>query len=123
MQSKVNAYDFYHTLVRLTDGSGLSEHKVSILYLLGDRKSTHPLRQSRYPEWRRATRCHGNMQSAKWAGCGHDPGGVKSTEPGGFAVECPLCPHKGRNVPVDLDNVPYHLRCAFFARHYHSLRN
>jgi hypothetical protein len=42
----------------------------------------------------------------KRAGRGHDPGGTSSTAPGDLAVECPACPHPGRNSPNDSNNVP-----------------
>ena len=35
----------------------------------------------------------------KRAGRGHDPGGIGNTPPGGLTVECPACPHPGRNLP------------------------
>lgn len=35
----------------------------------------------------------------KRAGRGHDPEGVGNTLPGSLTVECPACPHPGRNLP------------------------
>ena len=35
----------------------------------------------------------------KRAGRGHDPEGVGNTPPGSLTVECPACPHPGRNLP------------------------
>ena len=35
----------------------------------------------------------------KRAGRGHDPEGVENTPPGNLTVECPACPHPGRNLP------------------------
>ena len=35
----------------------------------------------------------------KRAGRGHDPRGVAATSKGGLMVECPACPHPGRNLP------------------------
>jgi hypothetical protein len=35
----------------------------------------------------------------KRAGRGHDPAGVANTPTGSVAVECPACPHPGRNLP------------------------
>ena len=37
--------------------------------------------------------------SLKCAGRGHDPGGIGNTPPGSLTVECPACPHPGRNLP------------------------
>jgi hypothetical protein len=35
----------------------------------------------------------------KRAGRGHDPGGIDATSNGELTVECPACPHPGRNLP------------------------
>lgn len=35
----------------------------------------------------------------KRAGRGQDPAGVEGTSQGELAVECPACPHPGRNLP------------------------
>ena len=35
----------------------------------------------------------------KRAGRGHDPEGIGNTAPGSLTVECPACPHPGRNLP------------------------
>jgi len=37
--------------------------------------------------------------SLKRAGRGHDPDGIGNTLPGSLTVECPACPHPGRNLP------------------------
>ena len=35
----------------------------------------------------------------KRAGRSHEPGGIDETPNGGLMVECPECPHPGRNLP------------------------
>lgn len=60
--------------------------------------------QSRYPEWLRATRCYGHLELALHAGRGHIPGGISETAPGEFVVECPACPHPGRNLRLGWEN-------------------
>lgn len=50
-------------------------------------------------EWR-------NLKLLKRAGRGHDPGGVEATPQGSCAVECPACPHPGKNLPVDWQEAP-----------------
>jgi hypothetical protein len=40
----------------------------------------------------------------KRAGRGHEPGGIISTSKGDLMVECPACPHPGRNLPDDWEN-------------------
>ena len=37
----------------------------------------------------------------KRGGRGHDPGGIDATSSGELMVECPACPHPGRNLPDD----------------------
>lgn len=49
----------------------------------------------------------------KRGGSAHLPGGVISTAEGGLAVECPACPHPGRNSPVNLDDIPAEKRYFF----------
>lgn len=34
-------------------------------------------------------------------GRGHNDAGVAATAPGDLAVECPACPHPGKNLPAD----------------------
>jgi len=46
----------------------------------------------------------------KRAGRGHDPAGVEGTSEGELVVECPACPHPGRNLPDDWQQVPAALR-------------
>ena len=40
-----------------------------------------------------------NLMTLKRAGRGHDPEGIGKTPPGSLTVECPACPHPGRNLP------------------------
>lgn len=37
----------------------------------------------------------------KRAGRGHVPEGIDKTSPGKLALECPACPHPGKNLPDD----------------------
>lgn len=39
----------------------------------------------------------------KRAGHGQDPAGVNATGQGELALECPACPHPGRNLPEGWD--------------------
>lgn len=45
-----------------------------------------------------------NIMAFKRAGRGQDPSGIAGTSPGGLTVECPACPHPGRNLPDDWRN-------------------
>jgi len=40
------------------------------------------------------------------AGRGHDPKGVSATKEGECAVECPACPHPGRNMTPGWEDAP-----------------
>ncbi|KAG1801184.1 hypothetical protein EV424DRAFT_1474766 [Suillus variegatus] len=80
-ESKVSAYEFYHSLARQSDNTGITP--------IRDRYSTF-LRIVR--EWR-------NLRSLKRAGRGHDPAGVNATKEGELALLCPACPHPGKNLP------------------------
>ncbi|KAM6489975.1 hypothetical protein JOM56_014554 [Amanita muscaria] len=85
LQGKVNLYDFYHSILRRTDNANIRTFI------------------NRYPEMHRVFRLWRNMMALKRAGRGHDPTGVDGTLPGGLVVECPACPHPGRNLPNGWD--------------------
>jgi hypothetical protein len=46
----------------------------------------------------------------KRAGRGQDPAGVEGTSEGELVVECPACPHPGRNMLDDWKDAPAELR-------------
>ncbi|KDR65285.1 hypothetical protein GALMADRAFT_82040 [Galerina marginata CBS 339.88] len=83
LQGKTNLYDYYHTLLRRGDNANLS----------------NPI--YRYPEFHRVFRMWRNLMALKRAGRGHDPAGIDATSNGELLVECPACPHPGRNLPDD----------------------
>ncbi|KAJ7150169.1 hypothetical protein C8R43DRAFT_1128212 [Mycena crocata] len=91
-ESKCSAYEFYHSLARESDNTGLRPAPTI------DRIGT--------PEFRRMTREWNNLDMLKKAGCGHNPEGIAGTPPGGCALLCPACPHPGKNIPVDFQNQP-----------------
>ena len=47
-----------------------------------------------------------NLQSLKHGGRGHDPAGVAATAKGSLVLECPACPHPGKNLPENWEDVP-----------------
>jgi hypothetical protein len=57
----------------------------------------------------------------KRSGRGHEPEGVEGTKPGQCAVECPACPHPGRNVPSDWNTKPESIKYAIPAFQIQSL--
>ncbi|KAH7906366.1 hypothetical protein BJ138DRAFT_1016340 [Hygrophoropsis aurantiaca] len=85
-ESKVSAFEFYHSIARRTDNTGSA-----------------PLRD-RYQPFMRMVREWRHLRGLKRAGRGHDPAGVDATEPGQCAVLCPACPQPGKNLPEDWEN-------------------
>ncbi|KAJ7096928.1 hypothetical protein C8R44DRAFT_544615, partial [Mycena epipterygia] len=87
-ESKCSAYEFYHSLARETNNSGL---------LLG---------KDRYHEFLRMTREWRNLQMLKRTGRGHAASGIAGTQPGECALLCPACPQPGKNLPPNWKDVP-----------------
>ncbi|KAI0666069.1 hypothetical protein C8Q78DRAFT_1072584 [Trametes maxima] len=83
LKAKTNAYDFYQTLLRRTDNSGVTKHPFCYVVRL----------------WR-------HLRQLKRGGRGHDPSGISATAPGSLAVMCPACPHPGINLPEDWELTP-----------------
>ncbi|KAG1833671.1 hypothetical protein DFJ58DRAFT_869463 [Suillus subalutaceus] len=71
-ESKASAFEYWQTLARLTDNTGIKPCKDCYDSLLRMIK-----------QWR------------------HDPAGINATEQGSCAVVCPACPHPGKNLPED----------------------
>ncbi|KAG1852112.1 hypothetical protein DFJ58DRAFT_885682 [Suillus subalutaceus] len=71
-ESKASAFEYWQTLVHLTDNTGIKPCKDRYDSLLRMIK-----------QWR------------------HDPAGINATEQGSCAVVCPACPHPGKNLPED----------------------
>ncbi|TDL15288.1 hypothetical protein BD410DRAFT_732930, partial [Rickenella mellea] len=88
LQSKINMYDFYLALTHLTDNTDTKALKY------------------RYKEFNRCVREFLHIHTAKRGARGHDPGGIPLTQAGECAVECPACPHPGRNLPDGWQDTP-----------------
>ncbi|KAI0066772.1 hypothetical protein BV25DRAFT_1867938 [Artomyces pyxidatus] len=88
LQGKTNAYDFWNALCRITNSSGLRRPK------------------NHYKDFIRTMRCFRNLRMAKRGGRAHDPGGIDRTDLGELVVECPACPHPGRNLPDGWEDAP-----------------
>ncbi|KAI0693244.1 hypothetical protein C8T65DRAFT_711224 [Cerioporus squamosus] len=87
-QSKVSAFEFYTTLARKSDNTGtkpLKDRYVSFLQMIR--------------QWR-------HLKLLKRAGRGNVPGRAVNVPPGSCAVECPACPHPGKNLPSDWESAP-----------------
>ncbi|KAJ7500922.1 hypothetical protein B0H11DRAFT_2225311 [Mycena galericulata] len=87
-ESKCSAYEYYHSLAREGDNTGLKK--------LPDR----------YHEFRRMTRQWNNLHMLKRAGRGHDADGIAATSPGECALLCPACPHPDKNLPPNWKEEP-----------------
>ncbi|KAF8191957.1 hypothetical protein K438DRAFT_1590620, partial [Mycena galopus ATCC 62051] len=88
LQARLPAYDFYNTLVVLTNAAGLRK--------LPDR----------LPQFMNIVREYRHLQMCKRAGRGHDPGGISATNAGELAIPCRACPHPDINLPHDWEEAP-----------------
>ncbi|KAF8058561.1 hypothetical protein FPV67DRAFT_1565454 [Lyophyllum atratum] len=88
LQGKIAGYDFYKSILQLTDATGLTN--------IPDRLSAFMLIVR---EWR-------HLKASKRAGRGHDPGGILGTPSGGLAINCRACPQPGINLPVGWEKAP-----------------
>jgi hypothetical protein len=68
--------------------------------------------RDRYPEFHRVFRIWRNLKALKRAGRGLDPKGISATASGELVVECPACPHPGKNLPDNWQSAPLALRYA-----------
>jgi hypothetical protein len=57
--------------------------------------------QYRYHEMSRCVRQWRHLKDIKRGAAGHTTAPVDDLEGGAFAMECPACPHPGRNLPVE----------------------
>ncbi|KAG1798028.1 hypothetical protein EV424DRAFT_1475028 [Suillus variegatus] len=94
-ESKVSAYEFYHSLARCTDNSGLIGIK--------DRYSAF---MQMVHQWR-------NLKQLGCGGRAHDPAGVNATAEGELAVLCPACLQPGKNLPPDWEQEPLFIKWKY----------
>lgn len=111
MFSKTNGYDFWRTIVQMTDGTGIENLPVSSTHLPIQCSSMRPLRltlsfQHRYEELMIAIRCFRTLRMAKRGGRGQWPEGITGTKEGELGLDCPACPHEGKNLEDDWEDVP-----------------
>ncbi|KAI6096537.1 hypothetical protein EDD16DRAFT_1719774 [Pisolithus croceorrhizus] len=86
-ESKVSAFEFYQSLSRISDNTGLNPPK------------------DRYEQFLRIIRQWRHLKLLKRTGRGHDPLGISNTKQGDCALLCPACPHPGKNLPQDWRSV------------------
>ena len=108
LQSKIALYNFWLAISHKSDNTGTRElvvHSpliVVTLYLL--------LLQDCYDQLLPAAWIWPHIKLTKQAGWGHNPKGVSSTSQGECAVECPACPHPGKNLLEGWDKAPVSVR-------------
>ncbi|KAJ7116908.1 hypothetical protein C8R44DRAFT_879439 [Mycena epipterygia] len=125
-ESKCSAYEFYYSLARETDNTGLNEAGTEDAgtegvalpdearaegagtegVALPPSKPLPAKARDRYDEFVRMTREWRHLQMLKRAGQGHDPEGVESTKPGECTLLCPACPQPGKNLPEGWKDYP-----------------
>lgn len=95
LTTKSSTYDFYRALEKITTNTGIAVPKL------------------RYKALFRMTMQWRHLKLLKWAGRGHDPGGVAATRPGELAVPCPSCPRPGVNLPENWEDAPPAMKLVF----------
>ncbi|KAF8069134.1 hypothetical protein FPV67DRAFT_1415501 [Lyophyllum atratum] len=87
-ESKSSGYEFFNTVTRETDNTGLIGHR------------------DRLDEFMRMVRQWRNLKMLKRSGIGNEPDGINATKPGQCAVLCPACPQPGINLPPNWEMAP-----------------
>lgn len=115
-ESKLSTYEFYQTISRLTDNTGLREPKVwnRLHWLVQIWVSSIIVFQDRYPTLLRIVHQWRHLKLLKRTGRGHDPvRHALETRPGECALLCPACPHPGINLQPGWENAPRDLKYVF----------
>ncbi len=107
-QGKTSLYDYWKSLECITDNSGRGPSLVSTSYLhyLTTQIILIYVPQNRYKQVSHVVRLWRHLTALKRAARGHDPSGPEGTKEGDLAVECPACPHPGKNLPDDWESAP-----------------
>ncbi|KAJ7097255.1 hypothetical protein B0H15DRAFT_773428 [Mycena belliarum] len=94
-ESKCSAYEFFHSLARETDNTGLLPPK------------------DRYHEFLRMTREWANLKMLMRAARGNAASGIAGTSAGECALLCPACPQPGKNLPPGWENAPEEMQFLY----------
>ena len=70
--------------------------------------------QDRYDQILPVIRIWRHLKMLKRSARGHDPLGIESTVEGECAVECPACPHPGKNLPPNWKDAAATVRYALY---------
>lgn len=104
LQSKINATDFYESLVRLTDNLGIGRPYVRSLTSATVFMLT--IYQDRLKPFLRCVREWRHLKMLKRAGRGYVVGGTQVIGPGELSIPCLACPKVGFNIPDDWHTAP-----------------
>lgn len=105
LQGKLNLFDFYNAIMQKTDNCGGSKVKVWELNESPGQLLTISSKH-RYHEISRCVRQWRHLKDIKRGGAGHTNIAVDELKDGALAIECPACPHPGRNLPAGWDTAP-----------------
>ena len=97
-RSKINLYDFYASLISVTDSAGLTPPVVRRHSLAPCIQPLNLILQYRYNELSLVLKIWVYLRQVRRGGGAHSIGGMATMAPGSLAVECPACPHPGRNL-------------------------
>ncbi|KAI0741518.1 hypothetical protein C8Q80DRAFT_1221541 [Daedaleopsis nitida] len=93
--AKMNLYDYWHSLERLTDNTGSGA------------------RLNRYTQATHVMRLWRHLTSLKRGARAHDPSGARGTQDGQLALECPACSQPGKNLPDGWESAPPETRWIY----------
>ncbi|KAJ7895849.1 hypothetical protein B0H13DRAFT_1885371 [Mycena leptocephala] len=88
LQGHLPVYDFYNTLVLLTNTAGLQKLPNCL------------------PQFMHMVHEYRHLQMCKRAGHAHHPEGISATQLGELAIPCRACPHLGINPPEGWEDAP-----------------
>ncbi|KDR84217.1 hypothetical protein GALMADRAFT_54716 [Galerina marginata CBS 339.88] len=95
LTTKASTYDFYRSLEKLTNNTGIDPPKSRYRALL-----------RMVLQWR-------HLKLLKRGGRGHDSSGVAGTKPGELALRCPSCPIPGVNLPEGWEEAPVGMKFLY----------
>ncbi|KAJ7749743.1 hypothetical protein B0H16DRAFT_1725007 [Mycena metata] len=112
-ESKCSGLEFYQSLARQSENvqykrakktTKEKEHAKERARQSGSKRRR--VLKNRYPEFLRITRQWRHVRMLKRAARGHDPEGIKNTQPGECALLCPTCPQPGKNMAPGWETAP-----------------
>jgi hypothetical protein len=102
---KVNLYDFHSAIASVSDNAGLGKPLVSTSLATYLRPQLMYNLQFRYNELSLVFRIYTYLRQLRRGACAHVLGGLSALSEGALAVECPACPHPGRNIELSKERL------------------